>query len=175
MSEARLIKAAKKHNRDAQAALYTTYQKHWFMICLRYNNHRADAEDCLQNGLVKIFSNLNQFDPDKGKFKDWSSKIIVNENLAFLRHRQKARSSEISDDYLLEDFQLPETNTLSQENLTRLIQRLPDGYRTVFNLYVLEGYDHNEIASILDISVGTSKSQLHKARKLLQKQLEVLL
>ena len=155
--------------------LYHRYKNLWFAICLRYNHNQFDAEDCLQNALVKIFSKLGQFDSRKGRFKDWANRIVVNENLLFLRQRTKDRK--MTEGITPETVSQPESseNTLSPERMTRLIQKLPEGYRNVFNLYVMEGYNHKEIGQILDISVGTSKSQLHKARKMLQQELEVLL
>jgi len=150
-----LISKAKKQDATAQMELYRHFKAYWYAICLRYNGNRFDADDCLQNSLINIFSKLGQFDVNKGDFKSWSAQVVVNDNLMF---------------HLAED-----TSIISSENLTKLIQGLPNGYRAVFNLYVLEGYTHNEISSILDISVGTSKSQLSKARKLLQHQLEVVI
>jgi len=108
--------------------------------------------------------------------KSWSAQVVVNDNLMFLRKKKnnfEAFDLEMDIEDVTEISE--ESSIISSENLTKLIQALPDGYRTVFNLYVLEGFTHNEIASILDISVGTSKSQLSKARKLLQHQLEVVI
>lgn len=175
MSESKLIKAARKSRSDAQAELYRMNRNLWFMIALRYNHNRPDAEDCLQNALVKIFSNLDQFEESKGRFKDWSSRIVVNECLMFIREKQKQRDIHWEPDNQYQPSLEEESEVLSSKKLTKLLQQLPDGYRNVFNLYVIEGYDHKEIAAILDISVGTSKSQLFKARKMLQKHLEVLL
>ena len=174
--ESQLIKAAKNQKRDAQSKLYEKYKRYWFAICLRYQNKHQDAEDCLQNGLVKIFSRLSQFDQLKGDFKSWSSKIIVNENLMFLRAMK--HTEEWNDDLNEVKMIWPETESegaLSAERLTKLIQQLPEGYRSVFNLYVVEGYSHKEISEILNISIGASKSQLSKARRMLRLQIEVLL
>lgn len=145
------------------------------MICLRYQNGRFDAEDCLQNALVKIFSKLSTFDPDKGKFEHWSSRVVTNENLIFLRKRKAFDNLDEAEDRIAAPTHFSDEQALSPKQLTSIIQKLPEGYRTVFNLYVLDGYTHQEIAQILNISVGTSKSQLFKARKMLQQQLEVLL
>jgi RNA polymerase sigma-70 factor (ECF subfamily) len=174
--ESQLIKAAKKRKREAQNQLYDLYKRYWFAICLRYQTNRQDAEDCLQNGLVKIFSNIGQFNEKKGEFKSWSSKIIVNENLMLLRSMKN--TEELTDSNAEVEMIWPETETvgaLSAERLTKLIQQLPDGYRSVFNLYVVEGYSHKEISEILSISIGASKSQLSKARRMLRLQIEVLL
>ena len=176
MQVRQLILKAKKKDAKAQMELYTHFKAYWYAICLRYNGNRFDADDCLQNSLINIFSKLDQFDVKRGDFKSWSAQVVVNDNLMFLR--KKKNNFEAFDlEMDVEDVEpiSEESSIISSENLTKLIQALPDGYRTVFNLYVLEGYTHNEIASILNISVGTSKSQLSKARKLLQHQLEVVI
>ncbi len=177
MTEQEIIQGVKKRNRSAQTALYNQYKTLWYMISLRYNRDEDEAKDALQNGLIKIYSNIDMFDPSMGTFKSWSSRIIVNENLMLIRKRRDVFSLDnISESDHTQV--LPEedsTEKLSSEELTKLIQVLPDGYRLVFNLYVMEGFTHSEIANHLDISIGTSKSQLFKAKKLLQQKLEVLI
>ena len=126
--------------------------------------------------MVRLFSNLNKFDPTKGDFKSWSARIVANENLSFLRdHKNMSAYEEGMDERIETTDSLGSDDVLSSESLMKLIRKLPSGYRTVFNLYVLEGYTHEEIAQIENISVGTSKSQLSKARRLLKQQLEVLI
>ena len=173
---AELIQKAKNKDRKAQTALYHEFKVGWYAICLRYCNNKGDASDALQNALINIFQKMQQFDTQKGNFKSWSSKIIVNESLMLLRSKKNAFSSiEIIDDTMI-DQEMPEVeNILSVKEITKLIQSLPLGYRMVFNLYVIEGYKHIEIAEKLGVSIGTSKSQLSKARKLLQQKLEVIL
>lgn len=173
MIDQNIINRVKKNNREAQELLYATFNKYWFMICLRYNRNRADALDALQNALVKIYSKIDQFDAKKGSFKAWSSRIVANESLMLLR--RKALSFEVQ--CLPEEFELTDANEtpidkLSAKELTSLIQKLPDGYRAVFNLYVMEGKNHSEIATLLNISEGTSKSQLYKARKFLRQKID---
>ena len=171
-----LISQAKKQNSKAQMELYKTFKSYWYTICLRYNRNGFDADDCLQNALINIFSKLNQFDQDRGDFKSWSAQIVVNDNLMFLRKKkQNFQTFDLEDEKHVVEPVSEESSVISSENLTKLIQALPDGYRTVFNLYVIEGYTHAEISEILEISIGTSKSQLSKARKLLQHQLEVVI
>lgn len=171
-----LISLAKKKDAKAQMELYRHFKAYWYAICLRYNGNSFDADDCLQNSLINIFSKLEQFDVNRGNFKSWSAQVVVNDNLMFLR-KKKLNFETFDLDMEIADVDTisEESSVISSENLTKLVQALPDGYRTVFNLYVLEGYTHKEIASILSISVGTSKSQLSKARKLLQHQLEVVI
>lgn len=176
MTEVELLRRVKKKERTAQQELYNRYKSHWFVICLRYNKRREDAMDILQNALVNIFSKLYQFDEQKGDFKSWSSKIVVNENLMFLRKKTNTiRTEEISTNDIYTAHEDSEESVLSSEKLTKMIQSMPQGYRTVFNLYVMDGYTHVEISEILNISVGSSKSQLSKARKFLQQKLEVLI
>lgn len=171
-----LIKKAKKNNRKAQTELYNQFSHKWYSICLRYQAMEADAQDALQNALIRIYSRLDQFDQTKGNFGAWSSKIVVNENLMLLR-KNKAVFSDIQVEMYndIRDHQESALDILSSHELTRMIQFLPDGYRTVFNMYVIEGFSHDEIAEELGISKGTSKSQLHKAKKYLREKLEILI
>ncbi len=171
-----LISKAKLNDPKAQMELYLMYKSYWYSICLRYNKNNYDADDCLQNSLINIFSKLNQFDQNRGNFKSWSAQIVVNDNLMFLRKKkQNYQTFDLEDNLLVEEPVSDEGSIISSENLTKLIQALPDGYRMVFNLYVIEGFTHSEISEILNISIGTSKSQLSKARKLLQHQLEAVI
>ena len=167
------IRKAHKGDRKAQEVLYRQYRSMWYMISMRYGKNKMQAEDILQEGLIRIFNDLGKFDPSKGKFSSWSSRIIVN---AALRYLQKTswnntftdldQAEEVSDDF--ESI----IDQISSKELTEMIQKLPLGYRIVFNMNVIEGYTHKEIGKELGISEGTSKSQLAKARKLLRKVLE---
>lgn len=150
------------------------YSRHWFVICLRYSSDKNDAADILQNALIKILTKLDLFDERKGSFKSWSSRIVVNENLMFLRTKMKSFEMDDLDDelYVADQNETP-LQHLSAKELLDMIKQLPVGYKTVFNLYVIEGYSHKEIAVMLGISIGTSKSQLYKARKYLQEKLEI--
>lgn len=171
-----LIKQAKKHDSNAQMELYRQFKSYWYTICLRYNRNSFDADDCLQNALINIFSKLNQFDQERGDFKSWSAQIVVNDNLMFLRKKkQNFQTFDLEEEKHIVEQVSEESSVISSENLNKLVQALPDGYRTVFNLYVMDGFTHGEISEILGISIGTSKSQLSKARKLLQHQLEVVI
>lgn len=176
MNEEKVISKAKKQNREAQTSLYNQYQTGWFMICLRYQRNRADALDAMQNGVMTIFQKMKQFDSKKGSFKSWSSRVIVNENLMLIRKNKSIQFQDSLEDHhqLKYDEETP-IERLGAEELTEMIQKLPEGYRTVFNLFVMEGYSHKEIAELLDISVGTSKSQLSKAKRMLRHKLDVQL
>ncbi|MEO5905883.1 MAG: RNA polymerase sigma factor [Saprospiraceae bacterium] len=173
MNDSSLIIKAGRQDRKAQTLLYEQYQRAWYMICLRYNKNTEDAQDSMQNGLIRIFSNIGLFDEKKGNFKSWSSKIMVNESLMYLRKKASTfRVDSIDDLNDISENQETPLDAMSAEELTKMIQRLPDGYRVVFNMYVIEGYTHQEIAETLQINEGTSKSQLFKAKKMLQLQLE---
>ncbi len=168
-----LIRQCLKRNEKAQRVLYEKYRPMWFMICLRYVKNREDALDILQNALVKIYTKLKQFDAEKGSFSSWSSRIVVNESIMHLRKlMRKTHLDELHEDALLLSKEEDSIEILSAQELTRIVQQLPNGYRLVFNMFVVEGYSHREISEILDISEGTSKSQLFKAKKLLKKQIE---
>ncbi len=145
------------------------------MICLRYLRGESDAQDALQNALVKIYMKIDQFDLKLGSFYGWSSRIVVNECIMLIRSRKRVlefESMEASIDFNLEPSVIED---LSAQEILKLVQKLPTGYRLVFNLHAMEGYAHHEIAEMLQISTGTSKSQLFKARKMLQQQIKHIL
>jgi RNA polymerase sigma-70 factor (ECF subfamily) len=170
-----IINQSKKGDSGAQRRLYEQYRTLWFMICQRYLRSRDDALDVMQNALVRIFTKLDTFDPELGSFKAWSSRIMVNECIMFLRKRKlEFEHLESDDDSLFVQEEENPIQKLSAEEITKMIQKLPDGYRLVFNLNIIEGYTHKEIAEMLGISEGTSKSQLFKAKNLLKKQIEVI-
>lgn len=173
MEDKNIIKQVRQNKRGAQKLLYEKYKRQWYTICLRYHRDSHDAADVLQNALIKIYTKIDSYDEKKGSFSAWSSKIIANESLMFLRKRKNLFSTDSIENAngLSDDNETP-IDKLSCQELTKYIQALPIGYRTVFNLYVMEGYTHPEISNLLDITVGTSKSQLYKARKLLQRKIE---
>ena len=176
LSEKEAISRANKGDYDAQRYLYDKYRSKWYMICLRYLPNRFDAEDALQNGLIHIFTKLDQFDPALGEFGSWTSRIIANDCLLIIRNNHKNLVVQELDNDL--PIYAPEENALdklSREDIMKMIQKLPMGYRIIFNMYVFEGYSHKEIADQLNITEGTSKSQLFKARKMLQQALELMI
>jgi len=130
----------------------------------------------LQEGLISVFHSLKQYDHKKAKFSAWSNKVMVNAALQYLRKWKKVEFTQSIDDY---DYNVTYDedvyDTIGAKELTSLIQQLPDGYRIVFNMYVIEGYKHKEIAEVLEISENTSKSQLLKPKKMLRNQLENVL
>lgn len=176
MTEQQAIKGAIKKDPRSQRFLYDIYKSRWYMICLRYMSNKDDANDALQNGLINIFSKVNLFNPIKGNFGSWTSRIIANDCIMLLRKRSKGFNNiELSDSHVIYDINESALDILSRKELMDLIQKLPDGYRVVFNMFVIEGFSHKEIAEKLSISEGTSKSQLFKAKKMLKQALEVLI
>jgi len=174
--ESKLIKKCLRNNAKAQRALYDLHKVKWFMICLRYAPNKSEAEDMLQEGLINVFKELKQYDPAKASFSAWSNKVIVNAALQYLRKWKNLNLNQSIDDYEDQFAQNEDAvDTLSAKELNSFVQKLPDGYRVVFNLYVMEGYKHREIADILSISENTSKSQLLKAKKMLSARLEKVL
>ncbi len=163
-----LIAGCLKNNRDAQKGLYDVMSPKVFAICLRYADSYHTAEDLLQEGFIKVYKYIKNFRGD-GSFEGWVKRIFVN--TAIEHYRKKARMYPIVNlenvDYELKVEQI--ADTLELQDLQKLISRLSPGYKTVFNLYVVEGYSHREIGELLSISEGTSKSQLARARYLLQK------
>ena len=171
-----IIGACRDGNRMAQRRLYEINKGKMFAVCLRYSRNRTDAEDILQEGFIKVFRDLHQY-TGEGVFEGWMRKVIVNTALQHLR-KQKRLPTEVTlenHEFHLNykedifDNDLQENRT---QELLKLMQEMPDGFRTVLNLYILEGYSHQEISEICGISVGTSKSQLNRAKAFLRKQLE---
>ncbi len=176
LTENSAIAKAKKGDATAQRYLYDHYRSKWFMICLRYLPNRADAEDALQNGLINIFTKINQFDSRIGEFGGWSSRIIANDCIQILRKNSKnIIVDELSNDHSIAYHEENAIDKISRKEIMSIIQKLPTGYRMIFNMFVFDGYSHKEIAAQLKISEGTSKSQLSKARKILQQALEVMI
>jgi RNA polymerase sigma factor (sigma-70 family) len=166
--EAQLIKALKKEDSKAQRQVYDKYSTRMLGLCFRYICDEMAAEDVMVEGFLKVFSKIDQFNSD-GSFEGWIRRIMVNESLGYLRKQKRILEDNLSDEANnIPDYVQADQNLDTQE-LLDLIERLPTGYRTVFNLYAIEGYAHIEIAEMLGISESTSKSQLHRARALLQK------
>jgi len=165
--DANIINRCKQQDRKAQQALYDKYAPLFYGISLRYMKNNTDAEDVLVEGFYKIFSKIDQFQ-NKGSFEGWMKRIIINEALMAIRKKNNLNLHvEIEKANQVKTESVAEMNLTYQE-LLGLIQALPTGYRTIFNLYVIEGYKHREIAEKLNISINTSKSQLILAKKKLQ-------
>ena len=170
-----LIKKSLQGDRAATEGLYMRHEPYWFRICQRYGRNRSEAQDIFQEGVVRVFQMLEKFDAARGNFQGWSNKVMVNAALQYLKKHHWQQSFEdlsIAEGEI--DWSVDALGKISAKELIEVIQQLPSGYRVVFNMYEIEGYSHREIAEALNISVGTSKSQLSKAKKLLRHQLNIL-
>ena len=150
--------------------LFEQYSGIMITICLRYACDNTEAEDMLQEGFIRVFRYIHQY-KFEGSFEGWIKRIVVNASLRILQ-KKGIHFLEINEE--LQELQQAEADilsTLSEREILKLISNLPTGYRVIFNLYVLEGYSHGEIAEMLQIDKGTSRSQLSKARRTLQEQI----
>lgn len=167
-----IIAACKTGDKSAQKQLFATYAKGMLLLCRRYVKDAHSAEELMMNGFYKFFSTIERFRyTGKDSVGAWMKRIMVNECLMFLRESKSIRlmSEEQAAEHVLDETVF---TSMSAQEIVQLINQLPDGYRTVFNLFVIEGYSHKEIAALLRVSEGTSKSQLNKAKQTLQKVLE---
>ena len=169
MSLEKLIHQCKKKDIRAQEELYRLYSGKLFGLCLKYSNNYQQAEDNLQDGFITIFNKINQY-KDKGSFEGWMKRIVINTTLQ--KHR-KEKYFEIINENLSEDPEIEiDDEKITTDFLLESIQELPERYRQVFNLYALDGFSHKEIAEMLNISVGSSKSNLARARHILKSRIE---
>jgi len=169
-NEKMLIRKAISGHPNAQRAIYEKFAPKMLGVCRQYIKDLHYAEDVMINGFVKVFKSLNSF-RHEGSFEGWIRKIMVREAISYLRKKQFV----VFDDEVYEyntPNQITITSSMDIEYIQRLIDNLPEGYKMVFVLYAIEGYKHSEIAEMLDISESTSKSQLFKARRLLQDKLK---
>lgn len=164
-----LLKGLRNGERVAQKALFDKLKARMYAVCLRYMPTNFEAEDVLLTGFAKVFSEIHRFD-EKGPLEAWVRRIMVNQALQELR-RKRMLFVQVNESEEVPASEVPDVH-LAVEDLMQLINKLPQGYRAVFNLYAIEGYSHQEIATLLGISEGTSKSQLSRARLLLQQQLQ---
>lgn len=171
-SENELIEECLQNNRKAQKQLYEKYSRKMFGVCLRYAKSKEEAEDVLADAFVQIFMKLSSFKRD-GSFEGWIRRIVVNTSITAYRSNLKFNlNDEISEVYDVSSNDESAVDLLNVQQIKNIIQLMPDGYRMIFNLYAIEGYTHREIADILGINEGTSKSQFSKARKWMQAKLE---
>ena len=169
--ETEIIKLAVANNRQAQQQIYSRFSSKMLSVCRQYIKDIQLAEDVMITAFMKVFTNLNKFE-NKGSFEGWIRRIMVNECISYLRVQKKVKFVE-DEIYVEESFNATDSQ-FSIDQIQFLIDALPDGYKMVFNLYAIEGYKHNEIAKMLGINEGTSKSQLSHARKMLQTQITIL-
>lgn len=167
----KLIQRSLKGDRRSQHQLYELFAPKMLSVCRQYVRNLDQAEEVMLSGFLKVFLNLKNF-RSEGSFEGWIRRIMVNESLSFLRKEQRLK---FTDEDQISGNELPVAyveSELEVEEIQRLIDQLPEGYKTVFVLYAIEGYKHSEIAELLRISESTSKSQLFKARKLLQSKVD---
>jgi RNA polymerase sigma factor (sigma-70 family) len=162
-----LIKGCVKQDRKCQKMLYKAFYGFSMGICLRYANNRDEAAEVMNQGFFKVYTHINRFDMER-PFKAWLGRIMMNVSIDYYRANLKmAYTDDLEKAEHLTDGELVDRN-LNYEDLLRMVQQLPQAYRTVFNLFAIDGYSHEEIGDMLHISPGTSKSNLHKARQKLK-------
>ncbi len=167
-SEKELLRQIKKGDAEARYLVYKRYIRYLSAVCSRYISNDEDIKDVLQESFLKIFSTIDTFAyQGEGSLKAWMSRIVLNESLKWLKQNQRLELTELSDKELDIPNDDPDTEGVPTDVIYQLIRSLPDGYRTVFNLYVIEEKSHREIADILGIKESSSASQLHHAKAML--------
>lgn len=169
LSLEQLIENCKINDTKAQSELYKLFSSKLFSVCLKYSRNYAEAEDHLQDAFLIIFKKIEQY-KHKGSFEGWLKRITIN---TVLQQYRNEKVFDIVTETLTEEVELEvDEDTISVDYLLKIIQELPDRYRLVFNMYVLDGYSHKDIADMLDITIGTSKSNLARARHILKQTIE---
>lgn len=162
-----LIKGCQKEDIKCQKELYDRFAPKMLVVCSRYARHQMEAEDILQEGFIKIFDHIQQF-KNKGSFEGWIRRIMINTALKNYKKSSYQKEKIGLEDYDVEIDYPDAVSRISEKELLKMLESLPDGYRVVFNLYAIEGFSHKEIGEKLGINESTSRSQLVKARKALQ-------
>lgn len=166
-SEFDLITGCIEGNRLMQKELYDRYSPRMYSVCLRYAFDSEEAQDILQDGFIKVFNKLGSY-RHEGSFEGWIRRVIVNTAIEYFRRRKYTQTIDDKYNNTIDSKNHSALDKLAEKDIINLIQQLSPGYRTVFNMYVIEGFSHREIAEQLNISEGTSKSQLSRGRVLLQ-------
>jgi RNA polymerase sigma-70 factor (ECF subfamily) len=167
ISESDLISGCIDGNRRMQEELYRRFSPRMYAVCLRYAGTAEEAQDILQEGFIKIFKKLDTF-RSEGSFEGWIRRIFVNTAIEHFRRKKYLQPVTEREENTLEGNYLSALDGMAEKDILELVQKLSPGYRTVFNMYVVEGYTHKEIGDMLGISEGTSKSQLSRAKVILQ-------
>lgn len=167
ISDTDLIEGCIKGDRKMQQELYNRFAPKMYGICLRYAGDAEEAEDILQDGFIKVFKKIESF-RGEGSFEGWIRRIFVNTAIEYFRRKIYLQPITEKEESTVEGKYLSVLDKLAEQDIISLVQQLSPGYRTVFNMYVVEGYTHKQIAEILGISEGTSKSQLSRAKIILQ-------
>ena len=169
MSLKQLIENCRINDTKAQGELYKLFSSKLFSICLKYSRNYAEAEDNLQDAFLTIFNKIEQY-KSKGSFEGWLKRITIN---TVLQRYRNEKVFDIINENVADEVELEiDEDHISLDYLLKIIQELPDRYRLVFNLYVLDGYSHKEIAEMLNINIGTSKSNLARGRQILKETIE---
>lgn len=179
MEELQLIQGCKKQDRRSQQIVYERYGRVMYGICLRYSSDAETAQDLLHDGFIKVFTHIVSYE-GKGSFEGWMKRIFINLALETIRKEKiKKQYSEdienLSDEDEIRDDSDDDIDKISESELMKMVQELPQGYRSVFNLYAIEEYSHKEISEALGIAEGTSRSQYIRARLLLQEKVKAYL
>jgi len=176
ISEDQLIEKCRNNDRAAQKTLYNKYASLMLGICMRYVYERSEAEDILQEGFLKIFTKIGEFE-GRGSFEGWMKRIFVNTAITHYHKNSKHNKYHYDiDEVKVNNSEKPAygESEFTNEELFNIIHSLPEGYKLVFNMYALEGFKHKEIAEMLNIDINTSKSQYSRAKKLIRKKLEAI-
>jgi RNA polymerase sigma factor (sigma-70 family) len=175
MSDEQIIDGCVRHDRKAQRLLYEKYSRFLLGVCMRYSADKAEAEDILQDSFLKIFFNIREYS-GSGSFMGWLRKIAVNTAITHYHKNLKYRYHVEIEEYMSAETGITsfEEDFYSSEELYKVLNELPAGYRMVFNLYAIEGYKHKEIAEQLGIDTNTSKSQYSRAKSVIREKLELL-
>lgn len=170
-SESDLIKGCIEGNPEMQKLLYDLYSSKMYGVCLRYAENAEDANDVMQEGFIKVYRSLPKFRAE-GSFEGWIRRIFVNTSIEHYRKKTKKYNITEVQENTIEDNELSALDSLATKDILNIINELSPGYKQVFNMHVVEGYSHKEIAEILGITEGTSKSQLARAKGVLKKIIE---
>src|SRR5829696_7711202 len=166
-SDSDLIEGCLKGSRKMQYELYGRFAPKMYGVCLRYAANAEEAEDILQEGFIKVFRKMESF-RSEGSFEGWIRRIFVNTAIEYYRKKTYLQPITEHEENTVEGKYVSVLDNLAEKDIIKLVQQLSPGYRTVFNMYVVEGYTHKQIADALNISEGTSKSQLSRAKLILQ-------
>ena len=171
INESDIIDGCIKGDRQMQELLYNRFSPKMYAVCLRYSGNAEDARDLLQEGFIKIFKNLSKYRGD-GSFEGWIRRIFVNTSIEHFRKKVYLQDVTETQERTIEDKAWNVLDNLAEKDIMKMINELSPGYKAVFNMHVIEGYSHKEIADILGINEGTSKSQLARAKTVLRKMVE---
>lgn len=169
MNLQKIIRGCKRQDPSSRAALYKLYADEMMNICYRYIKDKSRAEDIFQDSFLRIFQKIDQFDERKGAIGAWMARITVNQSLMEIRKQKRIDYVEEFSPVLEPVTENTVEDSISAQEILDMVNGLPEGYRIIFNLYVVEGYDHNEIGDMLNIAASTSRSQLARAKAMLRK------